>query len=240
VLDAYETGTIDDSFRPLVDWEELVAFLRVEQWIGNEDGYGHGPNNYRIYFEPDSPLVITPWDLDGSFPTPGEYGEKSREAVATDSRVTIPTQSWEDSGTSLARICLVDPECRAIWDGWELPPGMVPELSSPGWVDGAVPRDQTLHALALELDALIEEAVLGDPRNECDEEFRQLEREALLDYLLTGEADTESSGEGGECSHARGDGSGTGALAIGLGLWGLLLRRRPVRVRPFAAGEGQA
>ncbi len=107
-------------------------------------------------------------------------------------------------------------------------------VSGPGWAQDADEDDFEFD------DGDFYEAGEDDEEDEDVQRLEEGEREALLDYLLTGEADTESSEEGGECSHARGDGSGTGALAIGLGLWGLLLRRRPVRVRPFAADEGQA
>ena len=61
---------MDPQLRRLVDWEQFLTMMQVEQWTGNDDAYGPGPNNYRVYFEPGWPMVMTPWDTDGAFPPP--------------------------------------------------------------------------------------------------------------------------------------------------------------------------
>ena len=66
VLRSDEINQLDDELWSLVDWVKILTLLRVEQWTGNTDGY-NVPNNYRVYFEPDQPMVMSPWDLDGAF-----------------------------------------------------------------------------------------------------------------------------------------------------------------------------
>ena len=77
-----------------------MAFLLVEEWIINEDGYAQA-NNYRVYFDPNGPMVVIPWDLD-SFPLRfDEDGEnlavRVTEAEMEDWRE--PKRAWRGCAT---------------------------------------------------------------------------------------------------------------------------------------------
>ena len=172
---ADETGEIDEDFARLVDWEEVATLLRVEQWVGDDDGF-LTPNNYRVYFEPGRPMVVVRWDTDGSFPvSDNEDGEEPA--------IRFEPDRWEEGGgSSLNRVCLADAECREIWE----------ERKSA--VEETL-LDGRLLALAEQLHLLVEEGVRGDPRRECEEEDGAT-AEAILDYLATGEVADPGSTKG--------------------------------------------
>ena len=169
------TGEIDDAFSRLVDWEEVATLLRVEQWVGDDDGF-YGPNNYRVYFEPGRPMVVVRWDTDGSFPVSESDDGEERENRFDPDR-------WEqDGGSSLNRVCLADTECRQIWEARKA------EVEE-------VLMDGRLLALGEQLHLLVEEGVRGDPRRECDEDGSET-AEAILEYLATGEVSEVESTDG--------------------------------------------
>ena len=150
-----------------MDWDRLARLLRVEQWLGDDDGLHQGPNNYRVYFEPGRPMVVHRWDTDGSFPV--SVQEDSASAVAFDA------SNWEqDDGSSLSRSCLADAACRQRWS--EQRSAVADALS-----------DGRLLALGEQLHALVEEGVLGDPRRYCEEDEDTVSAEAILAYLASGE-----------------------------------------------------
>ena len=162
-----QQGYIDDDFAALVDWERLASLLRVEQWLGDDDGLQQGPNNYRVYFEPGRPMVVHRWDTDGSFPV--SVKEDSASAVDFDA------SNWEqDDGSSLSRSCLADDACRQRWSEQE---SAVADALSDG----------RLLALGEQLHALVEEGVLGDPRRYCEEDEDTVSDEAILAYLASGD-----------------------------------------------------
>ena len=164
---ADQQGEIDDDFAALVDWERLASLLRVEQWLGDDDGLHEGPNNYRVYFEPGRPMVVHRWDTDGSFPI--SAGDDAAPAVAFDA------SKWEQGdGSSLSRSCLADSTCRQRWS--EQKSAVADVLS-----------DGRLLALGEQLHALVEEGVLGDPRRYCGEDEDAVSAEAILAYLAAGE-----------------------------------------------------
>ena len=150
-----------------MDWDRLARLLRVEQWLGDDDGLQQGPNNYRVYFEPGRPMVVHRWDTDASFP-----GAVQEDAAAA---VDFDASNWEqDDGSSLSRSCHADAACRQRWS----------EQKSVG--AGAL-SDGRLLALGEQLHALVEEGVLGDPRRYCGEEEDTVSDEAILAYLASGE-----------------------------------------------------
>ena len=164
---ADQQGYIDDDFATLVDWDRLASLLRVEQWLGDDDGLHEGPNNYRVYFEPGRPMVVHRWDTDGSFPV--SVKEDSASAVSFD------VSNWEQGdGSSLSRSCLADSACRQRWS--EQQSAVAAALS-----------DGRLLALGEQLHALVEEGVLGDPRRYCGEDEDTVSAEAILAYLAAGE-----------------------------------------------------
>jgi len=225
VLDAEEYGCIDSAFEDRVDWDQILTMLRVEQWIGNEDGF-ISPNNYRVYFEAGKPMIVSPWDLDAAFPVNdnegfversvriGQENGSEEESEPWDPKVSFSTDSWEDPGSSLPRVCLDDPACRDFWD-------------HKGPIVNEQLMDGTLFELALELDALISKGRAGDPRLDCEEETIDGTVNAVLAYLETGEMD--DWGDGGEeygCSQTGSTSLPKSILPALLGLLGLAVRRR--------------
>jgi spore coat protein CotH len=153
VLRAQETGRIGEAFEARVDWEEIVTLMHVEDWTNNGDGYTSMPNNYRVYFEPGRPMVMSPWDTDDAFLVDlEEEGE------------------WSEPAGNLGRVCLSDPDCSETWDvlGAEV---------------DEVLADGTLYELALVLADLTEVGLAGDPRRECSAAQVESEQEALLEFL---------------------------------------------------------
>jgi spore coat protein CotH len=214
---AVERGQMGDAFRARVHWEELMTFMRVEQFIGNQDGYAAGPNNYRVYFEPGEPLVMAPWDLDYSF-LPGEMSAYEK---VEDQQVTIDASGWEEPGGILASVCLDDEECRSLWE--DLGPIVEERL-----------LDGSLYALGENLAGLVQEGRNNDPRAGCTQEAN-VEREVILDYLATGDAavpeegSKKQEGDVGGCASVTGSPAGTrGALALCL-LLAVSRRRSAVR-----------
>lgn len=153
-------GPMRPALREAVDWAQVLALMRVEMWTGNEDAYGHGRNNYRVYFEPGRPMVMVPWDTDAGLIDEGyesDGGSTNLEIVG-------------DPESALAEACLADPDCRALWE------------DSAGPVNDAL-GDGTLLALAEQTSALVQEGVLGDPRRGCSEQDWEIQSEGLLGYL---------------------------------------------------------
>lgn len=169
-------GHLSDALWSDVDWDSLVTLLRVEQWIINADGYAMGPNNYRVYFEPDGPMVVVPWDLDSAFPVQGND-------EGTDLAVRIARSEedgWANPESSLARVCRLDPDCWGLWE--ERGPDVT-----------AAMMDGELLALGHQLNELIGEGLRGDPRKQREDDTpcgrpTRSHSDAVLDYLETGEA----------------------------------------------------
>ena len=56
-----------DSLSRLLDTEEFLNFLAIEMILGNWDGYAFQQNNYRLYHNPASGLIVfIPHDLDNT------------------------------------------------------------------------------------------------------------------------------------------------------------------------------
>ena len=168
VLQAQRTGQIDGDFWQLVDWHEVAAVLRTEQWLGNDDSFGMGPNNYRVYFEPGAPMKVTPWDTDSAL---GGWMSTSQGETA---QVSFDPSAWEEPGSALAQVCLADPHCRSYWEDLE-------PIAAEMLADGR------LLELGEALDELVLEGLVGDPRSHCSAEDIKDAHAAILDYLLTQE-----------------------------------------------------
>jgi len=216
VLDAQDYGCIDSAFEDRVDWDQILTLLRVEQWTGNEDAF-IGPNNYRVYFEPGQPMIVSPWDLDASFPVNEKEGQEygaEEESEPWDPKVSFSTDRWEDPNSSLPRVCLDDPACRDFWD-------------HKGPIVNEQLMDGTLFELALELDALISKGRAGDPRLDCEQETIDGTVNAILAYLETGEM--ADGGEGSEpygCAQTGPSSPTKSIIPMVFGLLGLSMRRR--------------
>ena len=137
-----------DSMSPalwsLVDWPQLLALMRVEMWTGDADSYGHGRNNYRVYFEPGRPMVMAPWDTDAGLVDVSEDTDGGSGDMALRS----------DPENALAQVCLADPDCLAMW------------VQAGEQVDADL-SDGSLLTLAEGYQELLEEGIVGDPRRAC-------------------------------------------------------------------------
>ncbi len=193
VEDSLESGRMDPALWELVDWEQVLRLTRAEQFTGDDDGIAGLPNNYRVYFQPGLPMAMSRWDLDGSL-------------RLSEGQVAFNAAGWEEPGSRLLQVCFADEDCLAIWD--ELGPEVEEAL-----------LDGRLHELATQASTLTEEAAVQDPRRECGPRLQD-QREAILDYLLTGE-EAEVDWEEEDCSH-----SGRGGLLATVSvLAGLLMLR---------------
>ncbi len=153
-----------DSMSPalwsLVDWPQLLALMRVEMWTGNADSYGHGRNNYRVYFEPGRPMVMAPWDTDAGLVDVSEDTDGGSGDMALRS----------DPENALAQVCLADPDCLAMW------------VQAGEQVDADL-SDGSLLTLAEGYQELLEEGIVGDPRRACSQNAWATQTERLLAYL---------------------------------------------------------
>ncbi len=144
----------------LVDWPQLLALMRVEMWTGNNDSYGHGRNNYRVYFEPGRPMVMVPWDTDAGLIDEDEDSEGG----------SADLELRSDPQSALAEPCLADPACRALW-------------AQAGEEVNAALSDGALLDLARDYQSLLEEGVVGDPRRVCSQDAWDTQTAGLVAYL---------------------------------------------------------
>lgn len=79
-----------------VDWDEVLRFAAVDQWLGVEDSYPTNRNNVSVVFPTGGPMALAPWDLDTAF-----REEDERE--------------WSHPRGRLLEACQRDPRCRADW-----------------------------------------------------------------------------------------------------------------------------
>ena len=93
-----ELGPMSTTLERAVDWDQVLAHLVADRWLGNDDCYSSGPNNYRVYFEPGAPMIMAPWDQGGTFNVPPD---ESR---------------WLNPSNALGGSCRADPDCAARWD----------------------------------------------------------------------------------------------------------------------------
>ncbi len=79
-----------------IDWDHHQRMVAAEMWVGQNDGYSLNRNNYLVYFEPDGPMTIQPWDHDYAFLEAYDWGF-----------------SWLSPTGRLTSLCLDDADCRA-------------------------------------------------------------------------------------------------------------------------------
>lgn len=79
-----------------IDWDHHQRMVAAEMWVGQNDGYSLNRNNYLVYFEPDGPMTIQPWDHDYAFLEASDWGF-----------------SWLSPTGRLTSLCLSDADCRA-------------------------------------------------------------------------------------------------------------------------------
>lgn len=95
VLASEAAGRVSEELAALVDLDAVHRLWAVEQWLGNSDAYTTFRNNYRVYFPPDGPAILTPWDMDGTF-----------DLAHDDER-------WQESRGRIVEICRLDNDCLA-------------------------------------------------------------------------------------------------------------------------------
>jgi spore coat protein CotH len=93
-----ELGHMSTTLERAVDWDQVLAHLVADRWLGNGDSYSSGPNNYRVYFEPGAPMIMAPWDQGNSFDVPSEGSR------------------WLNPSNALGGSCRADADCAARWD----------------------------------------------------------------------------------------------------------------------------
>ena len=160
------------SLEALVDWDEVLAMMATEVFIGHWDGYGPTRNNYFLHFDASGVLRLVPWGLDQTFGG------------------ALPL--FDGQGL-LLQGCVRDPECRTAWeDALGRVASLVREPGYLGWAD----------ALADHLQPLIEAEPRedgGDARGGLDSAWSYLENratevEAMLTCVRSPGADRDGDG----------------------------------------------
>ena len=147
----------------LVDMEQFLMFQAVEQWLGQNDGYGLNRNNYRLYFNPqDGRMDFLPWDLDYSFLYDYQWG-----------------RYWSSPTGTLAYWCMADAACRS--ERKKASEELLPIATSADLVT-------KLDAMS----ALIAADVAADPRRECAATSVTSEQARMRTWLENQNASMES------------------------------------------------
>jgi len=150
-----EQPGVSDALWALIDWERMVRKWAVEQWSQNEDAYVPASNNFRVYFQTDGPMVMSPWDQDTTFSLPDPDGDNP-----------LGDRRYQEPGGSLAIACNQDADCRALWRDAALDVADVLE-------------DPAVSTWIADLLAVTREGLDGDPRGDCTVEDRDAQRTVL-------------------------------------------------------------
>ena len=70
LVTAVSAAPADDfygSLDPLIDWDEVLAEMATEVFIGHWDGYAPTRNNYYLHLDHDGVWSLTPWGVDQTF-----------------------------------------------------------------------------------------------------------------------------------------------------------------------------
>ncbi len=159
---AGDDGGVSQALWELVDWDRLLRKFAVEQWTHNDDAYAPTPNNYRVYFQTDGPMVMAPWDQDSTF----RQVDEDPDDAYSDAR-------FKDPGGALAQVCSRDPDCLVAWG--EAARTVADELDAP-----------EVLAFVENFIEVTREGLDGDPRGveDCEPEQREEERESALSWVL--------------------------------------------------------
>ena len=79
----------------IVDWDEVLAMMATEVFIGHWDGYAPTRNNYFVHFDDDGIMRMSPWGTDQTF--------GDRRAL------------YDGRGLLLSK-CVADPACRYAYE----------------------------------------------------------------------------------------------------------------------------
>ena len=138
----------------VLDWDQFLMFQAVEQYIGQNDGYGLNRNNYRVYFDPEDGLAeFVPWDMDYSFLYDYQWG-----------------RSWSSPTGTIAYWCMADSACYSER-----------RQASKDLLSVATSSD--LVTKLDEMVAVIHAEIASDPRRECAESSALSEQARVRAWL---------------------------------------------------------
>jgi hypothetical protein len=137
---------------PFVAWEEVLAAMATEVFIGHWDGYGPTRNNYFMHLDLDGVLRLLPWGLDQTF--------------------GADLDLYGGAGLLLSG-CVNDPTCRIAWeDALAEVAAIVSGPDYRGWADGLAGHLQPLMDLEPREDA-------GDARAGLESAWGFLDNRAI-------------------------------------------------------------
>lgn len=73
-INAGDSSQFYETLDPLVDWDRILSFMAVENFIGHWDGYAPTRNNYFLHFGDDG-MSLLPWGTDQTFDYPLGFEE---------------------------------------------------------------------------------------------------------------------------------------------------------------------
>lgn len=147
------------ALAPMVDWDEVLAMLATEIFIGHWDGYGPTRNNFFLHFDADGVLRMVPWGLDQTF--------------------AAGLSLYEGQGLILQK-CMRDPACRTAFEDKLM--ALANIVRSPGYLGWA-------DALAEHLQPFIDAEPRedgGEARAGLDNAWEFLRRRAEMVELSVG------------------------------------------------------
>ena len=120
-----------------IDWDQVLTYWAVEQWVGHNDGYALNRNNNFLYIKADDALMnFIPWDMDYSLLNDTDWG-----------------MNWVTPYGMLAAACHRDATCLAAWK--EAAGRVVDTMDGTAYEEYAVQQSM-----------LIQDYVSADPRKE--------------------------------------------------------------------------
>jgi len=138
----------------VVDWDKVLTFFVVEQWVGQNDGYVLNTNNNFIYFKADDGLLtFLPWDMDYSHLSDSDWG-----------------MNWASPRGVLAAYCRLDATCLAAWKAKAQE--VVESIDTDVYDDWLV-----------EQAALIHDYAADDPRKECSMDYVVYYQDYVKNYV---------------------------------------------------------
>ena len=151
------TSSYYSTLGAYVDWDQVLAYLAWEQWVGHNDGYSLNTNNNFLYFDADDgKMEILPWDLDYAFLEDYQWG-----------------MNWATPRGRLAYYCMNDGgDCHAAWKAHAQ--------------DLVNTYDAAAYTALLDEIALVTaDAIADDPRRECSAESVVAAQAAMYTWVST-------------------------------------------------------
>ncbi len=89
---------------PWVDWDEVLAMMATEVFIGHWDGYSPTRNNYFVHLDDDGVLRLIPWGLDQTFGADIDLYGGAGLLLEGCMRDPVCRFRWEDTLSELADV----------------------------------------------------------------------------------------------------------------------------------------